>query len=77
MDALSSLQRDGLTVTRLGVESLRVSPSARLTDEHRRLIKAQKSHILAALGRQATTPRATLNLLAYQVEYVRDSDQAV
>ena len=77
MDALSSLQRDGLTVTRLGVESLRVSPSARLTDQHRSLIKEQKTSILAALGRQANTTQETLDLLGYQVEYVRDSDQAV
>lgn len=76
MDALSSLQRDGLTVTRLGVESLRVSPSVRLTDEHRSLIKEQKSNILAALGRQATSPQETLDLLGYRVEQVRDSGQA-
>ena len=77
MDALSSLQRDGLTVTRLGVESLRVSPSARLTDPHRCLIKEPKAPIRAALGRQATSAQEILDLLGYRVEYVRDSDQAV
>jgi len=77
MDVLSSLHRDGLTVTRLGLETLQVSPSARLTDQHRSLIKAHKTNILAELGRWATTAQDNLDLLGYQVEYVRDSDQAV
>ena len=77
MDVLSSLHRDGLTVTRLGLETLQVSPSARLTDQHRSLIKVHKTNILAELGRQATTAQDNLDLLGYQVEYVRDSDQAV
>lgn len=76
MDALSSLYSDGLTVTRIGVESLRVSPSSRLTDHHRHLIKEQKPHILAALGRQATSPEDNLRVLGYEVSYIRDSTQA-
>jgi DNA polymerase-1 len=77
MDALSSLHRDGLTVTRLGVESLRVSPSARLTDQHRSLIKELKTNILAALGRQATSAEDNLQVLGYEVSYIRDAAQAV